>query len=96
MKKTFNKKDIELLNKFEALLDEEALMLLYRINNTQINEGRVCEVIPLLNITERKNADLIKKCLSNWLYKNKYGLEYLTKGKITYIGTFDLSYYNFH
>lgn len=96
MKKGFDKSDIDELNKYRSLLNDEANKLLERFNGEEI-EGtyELSRAIPLINKIERENEELIRYCLCNWLYDNKYALEYLTDGRITYAGTLDLDTYRF-
>lgn len=94
---SFKQKDIENIKEYPALDNNEALMLLARIDIDEINDTyELSRSIPMRNSIERKNQKLICDCLYDWLCKNRYGLEYISNGKITYAGTYDLDVYRFH
>lgn len=94
---TFDEKDIKALKEYRVLLTEEALTILDRFNDEQINGTyELSRIIPMKNKIERVSEDLIRECLYNWLYENRYALEYLTNGKIVYSGTYELDTYRFH
>lgn len=97
MKKGLAEKEIKDIERFYYFDDEQAIEFLGRITEEEIcGTYRVFANIPLRNAVERKNVEMLEQSFWNWLRDHKYGLEYLTDGKITYTDTNGLDTYRFH
>ena len=97
MKKGLSQNEIKDIERFYYFDDEQAIEFLGRITEEEIcGTHRVFDRIPLRNAVERKNAEMLEQSFWNWLRDHKYGLVYITDGKITYTDTNGLDTYRFH